>query len=146
MKSNQDRRYKNIFSIPNGIWVMGGKDPRKYGLINKMKREGLEPGVPDLFLAWPSSGYHGLFIEFKAKTKLSSEQQALKLKLMEAGYLVVVCHGSDEAIKLVDGYLAWSNLNSRKGVNDVTPETQEDVEKGRTSETENAFTELNRGG
>jgi hypothetical protein len=43
-------------------------------------------------------------------------------------------------------FFGQNSLNSRKEVNDVTPETQEDVEKGGTSETENAFTELNRGG
>ena len=57
-------RYKDyrLFAIPNGAWL-AGSGGRKFGLVAKMKAEGLESGVPDLMLPVARKGCHGLFIE-----------------------------------------------------------------------------------
>ena len=47
-----------LMSIPNGGW-------RKKATAAKLKQEGAVAGVPDLLLAHPSNGYHGLWIEMK---------------------------------------------------------------------------------
>ena len=54
--------------------------------------------MPDLFLAEPRRGAHGLFIEMKKIGGRTSNNQDLVIdKLKEKGYRVVVCEGADEA-------------------------------------------------
>ena len=80
-----------FMSIPNG----GKRDPR---VAAQMKREGVLAGVPDLFLAEPRLGAHGLFIEMKkVGGRTSNNQDSIIDKLKEKGYHVVVCEGADEA-------------------------------------------------
>ena len=76
-----------FMSIPNG-----GK--RELRVAAQMKREGVLAGVPDLFLAEPRRGAHGLFIEMK---KIGGNQDLVIDKLKEKGYCVVICEGADEA-------------------------------------------------
>lgn len=99
------RNHKNsvvhdIFAIPNG-----GK--RSLITAIKLKNEGVTAGVPDLFLPYPSNGYHGLFIELK-KSKggtVSSEQKIAIERLNKHGYKAVVCKGAQEAIAVVEAYI-----------------------------------------
>ena len=80
-----------FMSIPNG----GKREPR---VAAQMKREGVLAGVPDLFLAEPRLGAHGLFIEMKKiGGKTSNNQDSIIGKLKDKGYRVVVCEGADEA-------------------------------------------------
>jgi len=83
-----------------------------WGLISmrireaRMKREGQKKGVPDLVLACPRNGYHGLFIELKtAKGRVSPEQSEWLQQLSEQGYRAEVCRGADAAIKTLQEYL-----------------------------------------
>lgn len=73
------------------------------------KRSGLKAGIPDIFLPYPSKGYHGLFIELKrpekSKAKISEAQKITIDYLNNHGYLAVVCYGSDEAIEAIKNYL-----------------------------------------
>lgn len=90
---------KYMFAIPNE-----GRRSRKHGA--RMKAQGLKSGIPDLFLAWPTQKYAGLFIEMKSeKGKISENQQKWIDRLNEQGYLAVVAFGLDEAKKAVEGYL-----------------------------------------
>lgn len=76
----------------------------KQGKRNKSM--GLCKGWPDLFIAYPSKGYNGLFIELKTATgKLSKIQKELLEKLNDVGYRAVVAYGYDDAIHLVKKYL-----------------------------------------
>lgn len=97
--------WEYTFSIPNG----GGRD--SFEALN-LKDEGQKNGVPDFFIAWPSSNFHGLFIEMKrlpsegkGKPVISKEQKEWHIKLINQGYAVYVCYGYDEAMKVIRTYL-----------------------------------------
>lgn len=89
-----------LFAIPNGgaRHVLTGK---------KLKDEGVKPGVPDIFFAWPRLGYHGLFIEMKRKKRSSTSesQESMIATLRSAGYLVVVCKGCEAAQNTIRNYM-----------------------------------------
>jgi hypothetical protein len=89
-----------LFASPNG-----GK--RNVITAMNMKREGVKPGVPDLFLACPSKGFHGLFIEMKKRKggKTSEAQYRWLTDLSLAGYQVAICAGWEEAKGLIEQYL-----------------------------------------
>lgn len=91
---------KLLFAIPNGGW-------RNKTTAMNLKREGVRPGVPDLFFAVPNSQYHGLFIEMKrTKNSSTSKEQKEWIKyLNEAGYKAVVCKGWLEAKEVIECYL-----------------------------------------
>lgn len=85
IKANGDERYRNIAAIPNG-----GK--RSFGAAMYYKREGMEPGLPDILIAWPSGKYHGMFIETKRQgQRLRDTQKTWQERLLRAGYLAMVC-------------------------------------------------------
>lgn len=90
----------NLFAIPNG----GDRHPAVAG---KLKAEGVMCGVPDLLLAWPAGGYHGLFIELKRRRggRVSPDQEKWHGRLRQAGYAVVVARGCTEAAELITAYL-----------------------------------------
>lgn len=129
LMQNQDKRYNLIFAIPNGAWLgagAGGKVAgrcqkcgtivtsafsaslavRKLGVANKLKAEGLEPGVPDLFIAVPMFGFGGAFIEMKRKGgTISGRQDKWLSRLSAVGYAVKVAEGFDEAREFTEKYL-----------------------------------------
>lgn len=91
---------KKLFHIPNG-------GSRNKAEAAKLKRAGVKPGVPDLFLPVARGGYHGLFIELKRKSggRLSIEQKEW-IEMLRAGYYkAVICRGSEEAEKAIVEYL-----------------------------------------
>ena len=69
-------------------------------------------GIPDIHLAFPYSGYPGLYIELKVgKAKPRKSQVAVMEMLKDAGYMVEVCYSLDEVIatimdKYLEGYVA----------------------------------------
>ena len=70
------------------------------------RQMGMRKGVPDLMLPVPMHGYHGLFIEMKAKNgRLSPEQKNWISALNTFGYLAVVCKGWEEAKKKLEEYM-----------------------------------------
>ncbi len=88
-----------LFSIPNG----GRRSPRDMVFL---KREGLRPGVTDLFLSVPSGIWHGLYCEMKTATgRVSDEQESFMDSVVARNYFAKVCRSSDEAIKLIKEYL-----------------------------------------
>ncbi len=93
-----------LFAIPNGGW-------RHPATAARLKAEGVKPGVPDLFLAFPCNGSHGLFIEMKRRVggRLSPEQQAWRERLSMHGYRVRVCKGWEEAKTEIINYLHHEN-------------------------------------
>ena len=89
-----------IFSVPNGAVISS------YALVQKLKSEGLRPGVPDLCLPVAHHGLNGLFIEMKLPGGVASaEQKRFMNAVIEQGYEAVVCRSAEEAIDRLKEYL-----------------------------------------
>lgn len=90
---------ETIFAIPNG-----GKRGKIEAAI--MKGEGVMAGVSDLFLMRGKEGYHGLFIEMKAKNgKLRENQRVFIEDAKRKDYKVEVCYSLEEFVETVNNYL-----------------------------------------
>ena len=71
-----------------------------------MKRMGVLKGASDLFMAWPSGGFHGLFIEVKSKKgKPTPDQLAFIERMNSVGYYATICYGADEVIRCMKWYI-----------------------------------------
>jgi len=71
-----------------------------------LKGLGLRKGVPDMFLALPINGKHGLYIEMKnEKGTLQKEQIKYKELLTSVGYNWELCRSLDEFITIIETYL-----------------------------------------
>lgn len=87
------------FAIPNG-----GSRHKLEGL--NLKKEGVTPGVPDIFMAIPNEKHHGLFIELKSHSgKLSLNQKNMIRRLEENRYLCKTCYNFDDAKNVLMNYL-----------------------------------------
>lgn len=94
-----------LFHIPNG----GLRDVR---VAKKLKRQGVKPGVSDLFLSAPKGQYHGLYIEMKIKGNHATDKQIEWLRLVkDYGYATAICYGYQEARNTILKYLS---LNDKK--------------------------------
>lgn len=95
-----------ILAYPSGA-IFGGKN--KWGMINKLKKEGWKKGIPDLFIPIANRGYFGLWIEMKDEGKKHSslsEYQIFYLdELDKKGYKAIWCSGSQEAISAIKEYM-----------------------------------------
>lgn len=70
-----------------------------------MIQEGLRKGVPDLFIAHPSTKYHGLFVEFKSETgRISIYQKNWHEILKSKGYCVAIVRDMDEFLRVIGDY------------------------------------------
>ena len=75
----------------------------------RLKRSGHLAGTPDLMLFCPRKGFHALFLELKTpngKLDRKGNQARFRDLANAEGYKSVVCYGADEAIKVIDEYLA----------------------------------------
>ena len=90
-----------MYHIPNG-----GRRDKIAGA--RLKAEGVVAGVPDVFLASPRQGVHGLYIEMKRQRggTVQATQKKLIAALRQAGYRVEVCKGWWEAREVIENYLA----------------------------------------
>jgi hypothetical protein len=87
------------FSVPNGAL-------RSLAEGKRQKELGLTAGVPDIFIAYPSGNYHGMFIEFKAGANTLTYHQSNMIQLLKArGYHCVVCYEVNNAMQEVTNYL-----------------------------------------
>lgn len=89
-----------LFAIPNG-------EHRHWTVAKRLKAEGVRPGVPDLMLPVPRSGWHGLFLELKKRTggHVSTAQAGWHSGLLQQGYMVAVCRGAIDARNALIKYL-----------------------------------------
>ena len=97
-----------LFAIPNGAKLpyKGRGKKRISPEAIRLKKEGMKPGVPDMFLPVSRGGFHGLFIELKVGKNQPSEAQLEMIdSLRDQGYLVRVVWGKDAAIRLICEYL-----------------------------------------
>lgn len=97
--------YKWVYAVPNGFF----STPRQK---NKMKQEGLRPGVFDVCFPCPRGKYHGAYIEFKVdKGKLRPEQKKFGEYITDQGYMAAMAYSADEALEILDTY--WELGNGR---------------------------------
>jgi len=94
-----DTTYDLLFAIPNG-----GYRAKKTGAA--LKKQGVKPGIPDMFLPVSRSGFHGLWIEMKShKGRTTDIQEVWHDNLRKEGYKVEVCHSADSAIDTLKNYI-----------------------------------------
>ena len=103
-----------IFEYAHGYG--GNLDPRLKMLhaVENTKGAGRPPagaaesaGIPDMFLAYAITPFHGLYIELKAKKgKVSSKQRKWQKKLRLNGYASEICWGAEKAIEVLEQYLS----------------------------------------
>lgn len=100
------RMHKHLVAhIPNG---------GKRGVIEakRLKDAGVLPGMPDLLIFDPprknnpNNRWHSMAIEMKDRDKgtTSANQKEVLISLSERGWLCVVCHGADEAIRVLESF------------------------------------------
>jgi len=94
-----------FWATPNGAWL-AGNDRQRFGQINKLRAEGLTPGVPDLIIAEARGSYNACAVEMKSeKGKLSVEQSEILHDLMERGWYTIIAYGFDQAKEQITKYL-----------------------------------------
>lgn len=74
----------------------------------RLKKEGVTPGVSDLFFAYPTKTYHGLWIEFKTEEKhslLTENQQQWLANMQRLNYQIAVPRNLQQAIDMIEIYL-----------------------------------------
>lgn len=107
----------NYFAIPNGGGrpaQISAKGVRFSVEAAKLKASGVRAGVPDISVAWPAGGKHGLYVELKVgKNRPSAEQFEWMAKLTRAGYEAVWCRGWARAARIIAAYLLPA-LDSRE--------------------------------
>jgi hypothetical protein len=97
--------FDHLIHIPNG----GKRNPREAA---RLKRMGVRAGVSDLFLAWPSNGFGGLWIELKApiikgkpKPTVKPSQRNWLDAMQDANYETAIAFGWLEAMSIIKDYL-----------------------------------------
>lgn len=89
---------KYLFHIAN-------ERPDKIQAAN-LKKMGVKPGVPDLFLPVAKGHYHGLWIEMKKAGGRASADQIWWLGHLESeGYACRVCYSWEEGAEVLEWYL-----------------------------------------
>jgi len=96
-------------AVEDLTWATPNAGKRSLLVAMRMKSEGLKPGVPDVFMAWPRGQWHGMFIEFKSKNgRLTDNQEFFINTLAQYGYYTTVVYSLDEAMEQVEWYLCES--------------------------------------
>ena len=108
--SMEERAYPELamlYAIPNG-----GKRAIKTAVA--LKKQGVKRGVPDMCLPVSRGGYHGLYIELKRQKggRVSDEQREWIAALNTQGYKAIICHGAEEAIEQIRGYLCHTSTKT----------------------------------
>lgn len=100
--------FESVFAIPNGGF-------RHKPTAMRLQREGVRAGVPDIFVAYPSRGKGGMFIEMKRAGGKASDVRTTQWEWLERleqnNYAVAVCYGCDEAITAFCRYLKIKNVS-----------------------------------
>jgi hypothetical protein len=95
---------KRVYHVPNGAYL--GENRHRYA--NKLKAQGLRPGVPDICFPMPTLEYNGLYIELKrlnARPSDTTEQQREWHTFLRAqGYAIYVCKGWVDAWNTLCAY------------------------------------------
>lgn len=97
-----------LFSVPNGA-VLGGN---RWALANKLKNEGMLPGVADVLYLQPRGDHAFFAIEMKTEKRrrehnggLTDEQSEWLRAARRVGAYVAVCYSADEAVSEFSYYM-----------------------------------------
>jgi len=96
--------------INHTIYIMNEKRCSVHvgAMLNK---QGRLPGASDLFIAYPTKDYTGLFIEMKSlKGKPTPAQLCFIDRMNRVGYYACVCYGAEQAIETIKNYLSETLL------------------------------------
>lgn len=109
-----------FWSTPNGAHLAGSKRVRAMQ-VNKLKDEGLLPGVSDLTIFEPRGGYSCMFLEMKDTDghKPSENQEHFLRQVEQRGAFGAVAYGADQAIELIDLYLNGGIAAEKELTNDT---------------------------
>lgn len=67
---------------------------------------GRKKGVADIFVSYPSWGYHGLYIELKVgRNRQSADQKIFENEVVKNGYAYAVVYGWKQAVSTILHYL-----------------------------------------
>lgn len=101
-----------LFAIPNGAKLPYGRNKKGQRFSKEATRllaEGMQPGVPDICMAYPCNGAAGLYVELKRAQKslsrVSDEQWKWIDRLRHFGYRVEICYGWEAARDVILNYL-----------------------------------------
>ena len=107
------------FHIPNG-----GKRSITEGAM--LKRCGVVSGVPDVFIAVPAHGLHGLFIEFKAGKNTATDNQKEMMRLFtKQGYYCQICYSEESALDALNDYLRGKLCQDSTIINSAPPSSNQ---------------------
>lgn len=98
-----------IVAIPNGTHLHGETAKERGRQMAYLKREGLKPGASDLFIAVPTHGKYGLWLEMKAKKitycKVTQEQRDHLAMMQSVGYSAEWAAGFEQAVEIIKKYM-----------------------------------------
>lgn len=103
---------RRLIHIPNG-------GSRRRHEAWRMKCQGVRPGVSDLEFCQARGGYFGLWIEMKApkphRSRVTDDQVDWIVLMRDEGYRAEVARGADEALAILEDYLAQPRTVVRGG-------------------------------
>jgi len=111
MQANIHPALEWLHAIPNGArlpWRKNKSGQRYSPEANKLKAEGLTPGICDLFLPYPARDYHGFYLELKRPGNAAGVREGQKEFMAycdKVGYLAQVFDNADDAIAAIKWYL-----------------------------------------
>lgn len=82
---------------------------------SRLKREGMRAGVLDFLIYYPTTHYHGLWLEMKRAKRYSDSERKTpswlaQLKFAEqvenVGYKAFFCYGWEDAKRVIEDYLS----------------------------------------
>lgn len=105
------RAYRGcLIASGNGLHIGGNTARQKAAHWQSFLRQGGQPGASDLFLMVPRGRFAGLFIEMKRRSGTRHDvtpDEFLHIGLaLRMGYEATWCAGSDDAIGVINDYLA----------------------------------------
>jgi hypothetical protein len=88
-----------IHASMNGAWMKNTK------MAMIAMREGLRPGILDIFWAYNNGEYPGIYIEMKyGRNKMTDNQKNYTNWVVGQKYLVKVCYNWQEAVEVICAY------------------------------------------
>ena len=84
-----------------------------------LKLMGMLPGAHDLFLAYPTRQFHGLWLEVKQNRKYTPSamrtptwlgQERFQRRMISVGYQAQFCYGWEHGKRIIESYLLTDSL------------------------------------